>query len=76
MLKKIYKKIDLSKITNNNFNSLFDQYKKHCIQQSINDINNTLIPQNQTVENITQPQTNITTPPQNITNITKSHNLW
>ena len=43
-MKIIYKKIDLSKINNNNFNSLFEQYKKHCIQHSLNEINETLIP--------------------------------
>ena len=37
-MKTVYKNIDTSKINNKNFESIFDQYKKHSIMETINDI--------------------------------------
>ena len=37
-MKTIYKSIDLNKINNNNFDSIFAQYKKHSVIEAINDI--------------------------------------
>ena len=34
--------MDTSKINNSNFPSIFDQFKKHCVQQTTNEINNLL----------------------------------
>ena len=36
-MKTVYKSIDSSKINNTNFNSIFDQFKKHSVMESINE---------------------------------------
>jgi hypothetical protein len=36
-MKTVYRSIDMSKINSTNFNSIFDQFKKHSIIESIND---------------------------------------
>jgi len=37
-MKTVYKNLDLSKINNKNFDSVFDQYKKHSVMETINEI--------------------------------------
>jgi hypothetical protein len=41
-MKMVYKMMDTSKINNSNFTSIFDQFKKHCVQQTTNEIANLL----------------------------------
>ena len=36
-MKIVYRSIDMSKINSNNFNSIFDQFKKHSIIESVNE---------------------------------------
>ena len=36
-MKTVYRSIDMSKINSTNFNSIFDQFKKHSVLESIND---------------------------------------
>jgi hypothetical protein len=43
-MKSVYKMIDTSRINNNNFDSIFDQYKKHSVMETINEIKKTAIP--------------------------------
>jgi len=38
-MKLVYKSIDSDKINNNNFNSIFEQFKKHSIIEASNEIN-------------------------------------
>ena len=39
-MKLVYKSINTEKINNNNFNSIFEQFKKHSIIEASNDIKN------------------------------------
>jgi hypothetical protein len=36
-MKTVYRSIDSSKINNTNFNSIFDQFKKHSVMESVSD---------------------------------------
>jgi hypothetical protein len=43
-MKNVYRAMDMNKITSQNFSLIFDQFQKHSINESINDIKNTNIP--------------------------------
>jgi hypothetical protein len=40
-MKGVYKSIDLSKINNNNFESIFEQYKKHSVLETLDEMKRT-----------------------------------
>ena len=62
-MKIVYKSIDVNKINNNNFNSILEQFKKHSVYETLNELNKSNI--------LSKYQNKIV--PQQVTQVVKSN---